>query len=229
MTFLPIVERELRVALRDLRAAIDKYKDACDKGTLGTAKNGTECYPETLEVLVEGVKIANDAKGKKIKFLRSIPLDPMTNTRDWGFRSMQDEPNSQSWGRQNIQKDDEIVVTWLEHHANIVPWQMLAQQTGAVLKVAPVDDRGNLLMLERRARWRGIEWRLHASGLGDEDAGRDAALVAHPAQLFRNADERHAQLVDRALEGVGRGGEREGHGVSGSRGFSRGDGRRRGA
>src|ERR1035437_429698 len=60
-------ERDLRIALHDMRTAIDKYKDACDKGTLGPSKLGTECYPETLEALVEGVKIASDANGKKVK------------------------------------------------------------------------------------------------------------------------------------------------------------------
>ncbi len=95
-------ERDLRVALHDMRTAIDKYKDACDQGTLGSPKVGTECYPETLEVLVEGVKIAKDANGKKIKFLRRIPLDPFTKQRDWALRSNQDDPQSQGWGGQNV-------------------------------------------------------------------------------------------------------------------------------
>ena len=95
-------ERDLRVALRDMRTAIDKYKDACDKGTLGSPKNGTECYPETLDVLVEGVKIASDANGKKIKFLRRIPVDPFTRQREWNLRSNQDDPQSQGWGGQNV-------------------------------------------------------------------------------------------------------------------------------
>jgi general secretion pathway protein G len=95
-------ERDLRVALRDMRTAIDKYKDACDHGTLGTPKLGTECYPETLDVLVEGVKIASDANGKKIKFLRRIPVDPFTRQREWNLRSNQDDPQSQGWGGQNV-------------------------------------------------------------------------------------------------------------------------------
>ncbi len=65
-------------------------------------KLGTEGYPETLEQLVEGVKLLQSAEGKKIKFLRRIPKDPMTNSYDWGKRSMQDDPKSQSWGGQNI-------------------------------------------------------------------------------------------------------------------------------
>ena len=94
-------ERQLTYALRELRKAIDDYKDAALAGKI-EVKLGTEGYPETLDQLVSGVKLLQDANGKKIKFLRRIPLDPMTNTRDWGYRSMQDEPNSQSWGRQNI-------------------------------------------------------------------------------------------------------------------------------
>jgi general secretion pathway protein G len=95
-------ERDLRVALHDMRAAIDKYKDACDHGSFGSPKNGTDCYPETLDVLVEGVKIANDATGKKMKFLRRIPLDPFTHQKDWALRSNQDDPKSQGWGGQNV-------------------------------------------------------------------------------------------------------------------------------
>jgi general secretion pathway protein G len=94
-------ERQLSLALREIRTAIDQYKDAADKGTFGPLKVGTEGYPETLEILVEGVKIANQVD-KKVKFLRRIPLDPMTNTRDWGKRSMQDDPKSTAWGGQNV-------------------------------------------------------------------------------------------------------------------------------
>jgi general secretion pathway protein G len=94
-------ERDLRIALREIRTAIDQYKDRADKGDLGPLKVGTEGYPETLESLVEGVKIANQVD-KKIKFLRRIPIDPMTNTRDWGKRSMQDDPKAQAWGGQNV-------------------------------------------------------------------------------------------------------------------------------
>jgi general secretion pathway protein G len=94
-------ERDLRLALREIHAAIDQYKDKADKGELGQLKVGTEGYPETLEILVEGVKIANQVD-KKVKFLRRIPLDPMTNTREWGKRSMQDDPKSNAWGGQNV-------------------------------------------------------------------------------------------------------------------------------
>jgi general secretion pathway protein G len=95
-------ERELRLALREIRTAIDKFKDASDLQQLGqTPKLGTEGYPESLEQLVEGVK-APGAGDKKIRFLRRIPRDPMTNSTDWGKRSMQDDPKSTSWGGQNV-------------------------------------------------------------------------------------------------------------------------------
>jgi general secretion pathway protein G len=94
-------ERDLHRALDEIRRSIDQYKDQADKGAFGPLKVGTEGYPETLEILVEGVKIANQVD-KKVKFLRRIPLDPMTNTRDWGKRSMQDDPKSTAWGGQNV-------------------------------------------------------------------------------------------------------------------------------
>lgn len=94
-------ERELNYALREIRRAIDNYKDTAIQGKIDV-KIGTEGYPETLEQLVDGVKLLQSAEGKKIKFLRRIPKDPMTNSYDWGKRSMQDDPKSQSWGGQNI-------------------------------------------------------------------------------------------------------------------------------
>jgi general secretion pathway protein G len=95
-------ERELRWSLRELRTAIDKYKDLCDQGKLGAPKLGSECYPENLEILVEGVKIAQDASGKKMRFLRRMPRDPFTNSREWGMRSTNDDPKSSAWGGQNV-------------------------------------------------------------------------------------------------------------------------------
>src|ERR1041384_5300615 len=68
--------RELRASLDEMRKAIDKYKDSCDAAFFGPPKLGTDCYPETLEVLVEGMKLANNAEGKKMRFLRRIPRDP---------------------------------------------------------------------------------------------------------------------------------------------------------
>jgi len=97
-------EIELRRALRELRTAIDRYKDAVDQGMIGSidVKAGSEGYPPDLETLVEGVTAANDASGRKLKFLRRIPIDPMTKTADWGMRSYQDDTNATSWGGQNV-------------------------------------------------------------------------------------------------------------------------------
>lgn len=90
-------ERELRHDLWQLRDAIDRYKDAADRQAF-QSKVGTEGYPPDLETLVAGV----DVGGKKVRFLRKIPTDPMTNNTDWGLRSMQDDPTSDSWGGQNV-------------------------------------------------------------------------------------------------------------------------------
>lgn len=94
-------EHQLREALREIRTAIDKYKDAADAQKLGPQKLDTDGYPESLEQLVEGVKLAGQVD-KKIRFLRRIPKDPMTNSTDWGKRSTRDDPTSQSWGGQNV-------------------------------------------------------------------------------------------------------------------------------
>jgi general secretion pathway protein G len=90
-------ERELREALWEMRDAIDRYKDAADRGAF-QIKLGTEGYPPDLETLVKGV----DVQGKKVRFLRRIPKDPMTEDGEFGVRSMQDEPDSTSWGGQNV-------------------------------------------------------------------------------------------------------------------------------
>ncbi|HVW86271.1 MAG TPA: type II secretion system protein, partial [Bryobacteraceae bacterium] len=97
-------ERELREALKEMRVAIDKYKDAADTGKLGPDANGVDTfgYPKTLESLVEGVKGAGQGADTKVKFLRRIPMDPLTRTREWGLRSMQDDPKSTGWGGQNV-------------------------------------------------------------------------------------------------------------------------------
>ena len=94
-------ERELRVALDQIRKAIDKYKDMADAQKLGMQKLDSDNYPETLEQLVEGVKLAGEVD-KKIRFLRRIPKDPLTNSFDWGKRSTRDDPKAQSWGGQNV-------------------------------------------------------------------------------------------------------------------------------
>ena len=97
-------EAELRRTLREMRTAIDKYKDAADLGQIGATelKAGAEGYPPDLDTLVEGVTAANDATGRKLKFLRRIPVDPMTHTTDWGMRSYQDRADSTKWGGQNV-------------------------------------------------------------------------------------------------------------------------------
>lgn len=93
-------ELELRAALRSMRTAIDDYKRLSDQGLI-PIDLGTEGYPKTLEVLVEGVDLVGQVK-KKRRFLRKIPVDPMTAKTEWGLRSYQDEPDSRSWGRQNV-------------------------------------------------------------------------------------------------------------------------------
>ena len=99
-------EKDLREDLHEMRSAIDKYKDQCDAGKIQSANMDSFCYPPTLDVLVDGVKMANTISGNnqsgKIRFLRRIPKDPMTGSKDWGKRSMQDEPASTSWGGQNV-------------------------------------------------------------------------------------------------------------------------------
>jgi general secretion pathway protein G len=97
-------EIELRRALREIRTAIDKYKDAVDQGQIGGTDNqlGSEGYPPDLETLVEGVTAAGDASGRKLKFLRRVPADPMTRSTEWGMRSYQDAPDARSWGGKNV-------------------------------------------------------------------------------------------------------------------------------
>jgi general secretion pathway protein G len=91
-------ETELRRDLWEMRSAIDRYKDAADKNAF-QIKLGTEGYPPDLDTLVNGVEVAG---GKKVRFLRRIPVDPMTGNKEWGLRSMQDDPQSDSWGGQNV-------------------------------------------------------------------------------------------------------------------------------
>ena len=93
-------ERELRYALRQMRDAVDRYKDAADRGLIQVEVGG-EGYPPDLETLVNGVDMVGQVD-KKFKFLRRIPRDPMTNSDDWGLRSMQDDPQSMSWGGENL-------------------------------------------------------------------------------------------------------------------------------
>jgi general secretion pathway protein G len=94
-------ERELTYALREIHTAIDKFKDDMDAGKIGPAKLDSDNYPESLDQLVEGAK-AIGAVDKKIKYLRRIPKDPMTNSKEWGLRSTRDDPKSTAWGGQNV-------------------------------------------------------------------------------------------------------------------------------
>jgi general secretion pathway protein G len=108
-TLLPITkfavkrekELELRRALRVMRTAIDEYKKFCDTGVIQKEGVDSECYPVELEILVDGIEKVG-ALGQKVKFMRRIPLDPMTKSKDWGLRSYQDDPDSTSWGRENV-------------------------------------------------------------------------------------------------------------------------------
>src|SRR6267143_7022213 len=97
-------EAELRRDLREIRTAIDKFKDAVDVGQIPSTelRPNSEGYPPDLETLVEGVSAAGDASGRKLKYLRRIPIDPMTNSLEWGFRSYQDKPDTSSWGGDNV-------------------------------------------------------------------------------------------------------------------------------
>jgi general secretion pathway protein G len=90
-------ERELRRDLWTIRDAIDRYKDAADRAAF-QIKLGSEGYPPDLDTLVQGV----DSNGKKLKFLRRIPVDPMTGKAEWGMHSMQDDPTSDSWGGESV-------------------------------------------------------------------------------------------------------------------------------
>jgi general secretion pathway protein G len=93
-------EQELRRDLRDLRSAIDRYKDFADKGMIDTKMESFN-YPPNLQTLVDGITLKGTAK-IKYKFLRRIPLDPMSGKADWGMRSKQDAPDSTGWGGENL-------------------------------------------------------------------------------------------------------------------------------
>ena len=98
------MEVELRRALRELRSAIDRYKDAADLQQISNLEIEPDDmgYPPDLETMVEGVTRAGDAAQTKLRFLRRIPVDPLTGEAEWGLRSYQDRPESTSWGGQNV-------------------------------------------------------------------------------------------------------------------------------
>ena len=97
-------EVELRRALREMRTAIDRYKDAADLQQISNLEIEPDDmgYPPDLDTLVKGATKAGDASQGKLRFLRRIPVDPMTGEAEWGLRSYQDRPDSTSWGRQNV-------------------------------------------------------------------------------------------------------------------------------
>jgi len=94
-------EHDLRDALKEMRDAIDSYKDYADLNYLGPQKSGTNNWPESLDVLVQGVKLPGP-DGKIKRFLRRIPVDPFTGKAEWGMRSDQDDPKSTRWGGQCV-------------------------------------------------------------------------------------------------------------------------------
>ncbi len=94
-------EELLSYELRQMRDAIDRYKDLADANKI-RVEVGTEGYPPDLETLVKGVKLGTAGDDKKIRFLRRIPVDPMTSQAEWGLRAVQDDPDSTSWGGKNV-------------------------------------------------------------------------------------------------------------------------------
>jgi len=96
-------ERVLRRDLLEMRQAIDRYKDLADRGQIRVDQT-TGGYPPDLETLVKGVPLVSTtgAQGKKIRFMRSVPIDPMTKQADWGLRSVEDDPDSMSWGGKDV-------------------------------------------------------------------------------------------------------------------------------
>ena len=95
-------EVELRRDLRDMRRAIDEYHRYAVQGLVVQTDVSQDFYPPDLETLVEGVELAGDPTGKKVRFLRRIPVDPMTNSKEWGLRSTRDDVDSTMWGGENV-------------------------------------------------------------------------------------------------------------------------------
>ena len=97
-------EKELRRSLRELRTAIDEYKDAVDLGLIAgmDIDVSNAGYPPNLELLVEGIETTDQANTGRLRFLRRIPIDPMTKTADWGLRAYEDEPSDSIWGGENV-------------------------------------------------------------------------------------------------------------------------------
>jgi general secretion pathway protein G len=98
-------EKELRRSLLEVRTAIDRYKDLADRGLI-RVDNMTGGYPPDLDTLVKGVPLSGigggGGQGKKIRFLRRVPVDPMTKEANWGLRAVEDDPDSTSWGGKDV-------------------------------------------------------------------------------------------------------------------------------
>jgi general secretion pathway protein G len=99
-TIIRAKETELRRDLREMKDAIDRYKDLADRNQI-RVEVGSEGYPPDLETLVKGIPLGAGSD-RKIRFLRKIPVDPVTGQADWGLRAVQDDPDSQSWGGKNV-------------------------------------------------------------------------------------------------------------------------------
>jgi general secretion pathway protein G len=97
---LRVKESELRRDLREMRDAIDRYKDTCDRNLI-RSEVGSECYPPDLDTLVKGVQLGG-ANDRKIRFLRRVPVDPVTGRAEWGLRAIADDPDTMSWGGKNV-------------------------------------------------------------------------------------------------------------------------------
>lgn len=95
-------EMELRLALNRLRHAVDEYNRYCNAGLLGELEIGTRCYPLDLETLLEPVQLVGQLPDNEVRFLNRIPVDPMTKEADWGLRSYEDDPDSDSWGGEDV-------------------------------------------------------------------------------------------------------------------------------
>jgi len=100
-TIMRAKEAELHRDLREMRNAIDRYKDYADRNLI-QVEVGSEGYPPDLETLVKGVNVGGTTGGKKMRFLRRIPIDPMTGRAEWNLQSVQDDPDTTSWGGNNV-------------------------------------------------------------------------------------------------------------------------------
>lgn len=95
-------EANLRRTLRELRLAIDKYQDTCMANKIAATDITAQCYPPDLQTLVDGAPALNSTSDMKYKFLRRIPIDPITGKAEWGFKAVTDMPDSKSWGGGNV-------------------------------------------------------------------------------------------------------------------------------